>query len=69
GERPYVLALAGGRGFVTDQYSGTVTVFDLDALKVVKTIEVGDHPEGIAASPDGTKLYAANWGSNTLSVI
>jgi len=69
GERPYVLALAGGRGFVTDQYSGTVTVFDLDALKVVKTIEVGDHPEGIAASPDGTKLYAANWGSNTLSVV
>ncbi|WP_204307361.1 hypothetical protein [Enterobacter hormaechei] len=23
----------------------------------------------MAASPDGTKLYAANWGSNTLSVI
>jgi YVTN family beta-propeller protein len=69
GERPYVVALAGGRGFVTNQYAGTVSVFDRATLKPVATIEVGDHPEGIAATPDGTRLYVANWGSNTLSVI
>lgn len=69
GERPYVVALSGGRGFVTDQYSGTVTVFDTDSLGKTATIAVGDHPEGIAASRDGRTLYVANWGSNTLSVI
>jgi YVTN family beta-propeller protein len=69
GERPYVVALAGGRGFVTDQYSNTVTVFDTGSLAVVATINVGDHPEGIAASRDGRFVYVANWGSNSLSVI
>lgn len=69
GERPYVIALAGPRGFVTDQYSGTVTVFNLKTLTNVAAIEVGDHPEGIAASRDGRTLTVANWGSNTLSLI
>ena len=69
GERPYVVALANGRGFVTDQYGNTVTVFDLATLAPLKTIDVGDHPEGIAASADGRRLYVANWGSNTVSVV
>lgn len=69
GERPYVVALAGGRGFVTDQYSNTVTVFGLEDLKPIAAIDVDDHPEGIAASRDGTRLYVANWGGNLLSVI
>ena len=69
GERPYVIALAQGRGFVTNQYSNSVTAFGLDDLKPIATIDVEDHPEGIAASRDGTSLYVANWGDNTLSVI
>ncbi len=69
GQRPYVIALTGERGFVTDQYSGTVTVFDPATLAPVTRIEVGDHPEGIAATADGRSVIVANWGSNTLSVI
>ncbi|GJE54044.1 MULTISPECIES: YncE family protein [Methylobacterium] len=69
GDRPYVVALAGGRGFVTDQYSNTVTAFGLDDLKPAGTIDVEDHPEGIAAAKDGKTLYVANWGDNSLSVI
>lgn len=69
GERPYVVALARGRGFVTDQYTASVTVFDLASLERLAAIDVGDHPEGIAASRDGTRLYVANWGANTVSVI
>lgn len=69
GERPYVVALARGRGFVTDQYGNSVTAFDLDSLKVLRTIDVGDHPEGIGADAEGRFLYVANWGSDTLSVI
>ncbi|WP_407943094.1 YncE family protein [Methylobacterium oxalidis] len=69
GERPYVVALAGRRGFVTDQYTASVTVFDLASLARETAIDVGDHPEGMAASRDGSRLYVANWGENTLSVI
>ena len=46
-----------------------MTVFNLKTLTNVAAIEVGDHPEGIAASRDGSRLYVTNWGSNTLGVI
>jgi YVTN family beta-propeller protein len=68
GRRPYVIALAGGRGFVTDQYGGSVTAFDLATLKPITDIDVGDHPEGIEADEAG-RVYVANWGDNTLSVL
>ncbi|CAM2971602.1 Virginiamycin B lyase [Methylobacterium mesophilicum] len=68
GRRPYVIALTQGRGFVTDQYAGSVTAFDLTTLKPLADIDVGDHPEGIAADAGG-RLYVANWGDNTLSVL
>ena len=69
GKRPYAVALAQGKGFATDQYSGTVSVFDLATLKHVTRIDVGDYPEGIETSRDGKTVYVANWESNTLSVI
>ena len=69
GLRPYAVALAQGRGFVTDQYDGKVSVFDLATLQPVKRITVGDYPEGIEATADGKQVLVANWESNTLSVI
>ncbi len=69
GERPYAVALTGGRAFVTDQYGGTVSTFDTATLAPGPRIAVGDYPEGIAASRDGRRIYVANWESNTLSII
>ncbi len=69
GKRPYVVALARGLGFVTDQYAGKVTVFRLDTLEPLKAIPVGDYPDGIEASADGSHVYVVNWESNTVSVI
>ncbi|MEH3118559.1 MAG: hypothetical protein PGN25_13445 [Methylorubrum populi] len=69
GQRPYVIALADGRGFVTDQYFNTVTVFDPVGLKKIAAIDVGDHPEGIAATRDGKTVVVANRGDNALSPI
>jgi YVTN family beta-propeller protein len=36
---------------------------------VVKTIPVGLLPYGVAVTPDGTKVYVANFNDNTVSVI
>ncbi|MDA9464949.1 YVTN family beta-propeller repeat protein [Bradyrhizobium sp. CCBAU 53415] len=69
GMRPYAVALAQGRGFVTDQYGGTVSVFDLASLKPIKRINVGDYPEGINATADGKRVVVACWESNVLDVI
>jgi YVTN family beta-propeller protein len=67
GRRPYAVAVAGGKGFVTDQYAGTLTVFDSTTLQTLKTIEACDHPEGIEAK-DGA-VYVACWGDNKLLKI
>src|SRR5690606_36406405 len=69
GRRPYAVALAGGRAFVSDQYAATVTVFDTETLAVVKTIDVGEYPEGIEADPSGQAVYVACWDANTLERI
>jgi YVTN family beta-propeller protein len=69
GARPYATAFALGRGFVTDQYADTVTVFDLETLAPVSTLDVGEYPEGADTTSDGRRIVVANWFSNTLSVI
>jgi YVTN family beta-propeller protein len=69
GKRPYAVALAKGRGFATDQYGGTVSVFDLATLQPVKRITVGDYPEGIESSADGNNVYVVNWFSNEVWTI
>lgn len=69
GERPYAVALAGERGFVTDQYDATVTVFNVRTFAREAQIPTGDYPEGIEASPDGRHVYAVCWESNVVNVI
>jgi YVTN family beta-propeller protein len=66
GRRPYAVALADGRGFSTNQYGSSVTAFDLDTLKPIKTIRACDHPEGIETDASGAHVYVACWGDNLL---
>ena len=35
----------------------------------MKTIPVGTNPVGVAVTPDGTRVYVANYVTNTVSVI
>ncbi len=64
GDTPYGIAFAAGRGFVTDQHADTVTVFDLDTLEPVGTIDTPSFPEGIHADRDGRKVWIAAWGDD-----
>ncbi|MCL2711114.1 MAG: hypothetical protein FWE95_09570 [Planctomycetaceae bacterium] len=41
-------------------YRGKVAVIDLATGNVTKTVPAGHTPEGVAISPDGTKLYVCN---------
>jgi YVTN family beta-propeller protein len=49
--------------------NGTISVYDTIANRVVKNIEVGLHPSGMAMSPDGSRLFVANANSDSISVI
>jgi len=69
GHRPYAVALAGQHAYVTNQYASTLSVIDIGSLKVVQTIPVGDHPEGIAVDPAGANVYVACWFDNVLMRI
>jgi len=69
GARPYATAFAGGKAFITNQGSGSVSVIDLETLKGITTIKVGDYPEGIEATKDGRAVYVACWADNMLVKI
>jgi YVTN family beta-propeller protein len=40
-----------------------------DSFSVVDTVTVGFFPAGVAVSPDGSRVYVANFGGNSVSVI
>ncbi|MDP4038809.1 MAG: ATP-binding protein [bacterium] len=47
----------------------TVSVVDASTNLKVNTVNVGNFPGGIAISPDGTKVYVANFADSTISII
>ena len=51
--------------YVTNFYSGTVSVIDTATNTVVATPAVGTQPYGIAVTPDGSHVYVANEGSGS----
>ncbi|NVO83811.1 DUF5074 domain-containing protein [Hymenobacter terrestris] len=68
----YFVAASSDKGYVTETVSytaanGRVSVIDLKANRVVKTIEVGSQPERLAVV--GSRLYVTNSGGNTVTVI
>lgn len=69
GERPYGVAFAQGRAFVTNQYEDTVSVITLATLASEGKIIVGEYPEGIDATAEGDRIVVANWFENTVSLI
>ena len=56
-------------GTVIIEDYGTVMVINTATNKVTVTVPVGSDPYGVAVTPDRTKVYVANQGSDTVSVI
>ena len=55
--------------YVADSGSNLVSVIDTTANNVVATVGVGDAPQGVAITPDGTRVYVTNSNDSTVSVI
>ncbi len=63
------LAHAQSFAYVVNQNSGNVSVISTASNTVVTTVTVGNNPQGIAATPNGSLVYVTNTNDNTFSVI
>ncbi len=66
--RQAVVVTAASPGQRNDE-RGQVLFIDLPAKKVERTVNVGLNPLASAMTPDGTRLYTADWASHTISVV
>jgi YVTN family beta-propeller protein len=59
----------GSSVWVCSRLNSRVYGYSLPDLQLIGAVEVGDHPDWITFSPDSQFAYAANGGSNDVSVI
>ncbi len=58
------------RGFITDGKANAVVAFDINTLKIIKTIPLtGNGPDGIIYDPSSKKIFAFEGDSNSAAVI
>src|SRR5256714_15073416 len=55
--------------YVPNERSGTVSVIDTASDQVVATVKTGGKPRGIAATPDGRRLYVSDQPGGSLVVV
>lgn len=64
-----VLSPDGARAYVSNIASGSVSVLDLVAGRLVTIIETGDGAEGLDVTPKGSELWVGNRANDTVTVI
>ncbi|MCX6381122.1 MAG: hypothetical protein NT023_16895 [Armatimonadetes bacterium] len=63
------IVVSGGRVFVVNTPADTVDIIDVRSRAIVKRVNVGVNPVGIAVRPDGKEVWVANHVSDSVSVI
>jgi DNA-binding beta-propeller fold protein YncE len=58
-----------GRGFVSNGREGTVTIFDIESLKPITKVKVGDNPDAILYDPATKRVFTFNGKSHDSTVL
>jgi len=58
-----------GRGFVSNGREGTVTIFDIETLKPITKVKVGDNPDAILYDPATKRVFTFNGKSHDSTAI
>ncbi len=57
------------RGFVSNGREGTVTIFDIETLKLISKVKVGDNPDAILYDPATKRVFTFNGRSQDSTAI
>lgn len=64
----YLLPVGGNKGYISDLYSDSIAVIDMNNLRINGFIDIGRSSESMVKS--GNKVYVASWsGDNRLTII
>src|SRR5438874_6268726 len=55
--------------YVTNERDNTISVVDLDQMKTVKTVRVGQRPRGITMTADGRNILVCASDDDTIQII
>ena len=55
--------------YVTNERDNTISVVDLDQMKTVKTVPVGQRPRGITMTVDGSKILVCASDDDTIQML
>ncbi len=69
GEHPIGVEKANGKVYVANETADTISVYDSPTLSPRMVIPACEKPHHTAASPDGTRFYAACVGTNKVAVV
>jgi YVTN family beta-propeller protein len=76
GERPYQVAMSpdGARAYVTNSFSGTMTVFDTATDQQIAVVTIDRQPyfltSHVEVSPDSSQIYVTTWGlTPTVAIV
>ena len=58
-----------GKGFISDGRDGTITIFDLETMKVLGTTTAGRNPDAIIYDPASKRVFAFNGSSKDATAI
>jgi len=64
-----VFSSDGNRAYVTNRFGNDVSVINASNDQVLKQVDVGNEPLGLAVNPVKPELYVVNHSDNTISVI
>src|SRR6185295_6554306 len=69
GSHLVALAKKGSRAWIANRGSDTLSLYELPALKLLKTLPVGPGPEGIALSPNERFIVTSLQGAGQVAVV
>ena len=58
-----------GRGFISNGREGTVTIFEIETLKLITKVKAGDNPDAILYDPATKRVFAFNGRSHDATAI
>jgi len=58
-----------GRGFISNGREGTVTIFDIQSVKLITKIKAGENPDAILYDPASKRVFAFNGRSHDATAI